>query len=279
MVKLRHFNSGDVILSTEVNANFTALAQVVGTTSTSQLLSLPGKLALGERDGATISALTDKASASTGYLHLGWNATEVTDGSGNVKLNRVGNLSDGSTVVRVGSEGLAVLGTASATSDLSTMPTLFAIRKNEGVFINSALSFTQAAQPNSIDDYRLTFVPLNTPVNILTTDTIPNRGDDYSLQATRQINNWLSMPGRYRGVQLRVQAQRGADTRSTGRIEIYGERTDPLTGILFFANNTGLNITKGPVFFHKGEKDNDKVLINVKHELQTLRVDIVGVWK
>lgn len=280
MVKLFHFNAGDPILSLEVNANFNALAQIVGTNSTAAVLALPGKVALGDRDAATISALTDKTKADNGYLHLGWNASETIDATGAIKLNRSGGLQDGAAVVRIGSQGLAVLGTDSETSNLNNMPTLFAIRQNQRIYIHPALSFTNVnSTPNEISDYRLTLVPLEEPIKLLETSDIPNKGDSYSFSLTRKLRNFVSILGGYRGVQLRVAATRNPNVRTTGRIEVFGEGTDVNTGILFFANNDGMNVTKGPVFLHKGKYTNDNIVVRVRHELKALRIDVVGVWK
>lgn len=281
MVKLFNFNSGDVILSTEVNANFNALAQIVGTKSTSDTLALPGKIALGARDAATISALTDTVTADDGYLHMGWNASETVADNGSVKLNRTSGLADGATALRVGSKGLAVLGTSQESGDLNTtIKTLFAIRQNNRIFVNPSLSFTSVDNvPGKIDGYRLTYVPLADPVKVYETANIVDKGQRLSVETTRKMQNWLTMTGGYRGVQLRVAARRTANMDNAARIEVYGQGTDPVTGILFFANNTGLNVVKGPVFFHKGATGNDTVVIEVVHELASLRIDIVGVWK
>lgn len=272
MVKLNEFQPGSLILSSEVNTNFDKLVEILGASSNDEKLVLPGRIAFGQRQAATISALTDRAANTKGYLHFGWNAKEVFTGSGKVDVARVVNR-ESATFMRMGTDGLSVYGTATESGDLNPEKMkLFQIKANADIFVHPDASFTgKSGSPNSIDDYRLTLSPLSSPVEIL------NIGWTRDYNALKRLSLGIK---NYHGVELRIEAKRGNNNDTPPVIQISGEGLDARLGFMARVNDVGTSLWQGRAFFLRTEEDkNHDLRIKVSDVISGLAIYVIGVWK
>jgi len=168
------FEPGEVAASSEVNANFQAIADVVGNDSSASIMNLPGDLVIGPRDNVQISAKGDtQAGSSTSFVQFSWNAELYNDGS-SWKVRRFLS-NEPATAVRVGGEGFQIYTTSRTSGDLEKQFTcIFQVKATTGddfVFIKP--SITRSAAPGtSLSDYRLTLVLLDTPAVVYENVTI-----------------------------------------------------------------------------------------------------------
>lgn len=282
MVKLYTFKPGALILSSEINANFSNILSVIGTNSTETEFAPPGGIAFGSRKAGTISALTDRVSSTDGYLHVGWNAQQSYSAGGEVVLNRVGGLTSGATELRIGNSGFSIRGTRNSVSDLNTegnFPVQLAIKTDEAFYVNPSLSFTSADKPKEqleITDYRLTYIPLENPVSVTTTGGSANISDrSFDISALS-----LGISG-YHGIELLITGRRNLDprfARISGEVQAYGLSMDPLTGTHLVLHGDLVGSVRGPVFFKRGATPNNTLVIKTT-SVPTLTATVVGVWK
>lgn len=271
MVKLFEFTPGSLILSAEVNTNFAKLVEIVGSRSTNTQLVLPGQLAFGAREAATVSALTDRAEATSGFIHFGWNAKESFNTDGSVAVRRV--ITDGSSFMRIGDGGLSFFGSAETGGDLNPEKLrIFSIYQNKSIFIHPDWSFVNVSGgvTSSIDDYRLMLTPLASPVEIVNSGAF----------TSYNVNKELSLDvGSYHGVQLLIEATR-TKTGDAPLLRIYGEGTTARLSTKVAINEIGTTNVQSSAFFDRSAgKTGHKLTISVDGALNALKVYVTGVWK
>src|SRR5690606_14223447 len=148
------FEPGEVAAASEVNENFRYLADILGEDSTAELVHLRG-LKVG--NGAFVAP-------SPAANSLTWN---MTIGNNDVIQRRETNKP--ASRLDIGTWGLDFSTTSATAGDLnSQVKTVFAVRptvNEDWVYIDPNWSIQRVnARPKSIEDYRLTYVPLNDPV-------------------------------------------------------------------------------------------------------------------
>lgn len=272
MVKLFEFKPGTLILSSEVNSNFNQFVDIIGVRSNDDQLVLPGRISFGERQAATISALTDRAEANNAYLHLGWNAKEVFNKDASVGVARSVN-NEGAAFLRVGTRGFSVFGTTDTSGNLiPNRMRLFEINTNKYIYVHPKWSFSNSAgKPAALDDYRLTLSPLTTPVEVLSI------GKNAEYDAVKEIN--LSIPN-YHGVELFITARRRNANDLPPLIVIKGNGMDDRSGFKTRMYDTGTSIWQGRAFFSRTNGNTEtKLKISVNNTINALSVAVTGVWK
>lgn len=272
-MKLFEFKPGSLILSSEMNANFAQFVEVLGARSDDENLVLPGRVAFGERQAATISALTDRAEATDGYLHFGWNAKEIFKSDGTVAVARVVN-QDKAVFMRLGSNGMAVYGTTATSGDLDpSKMLLFAVNQNRSVFVHPDWSFATSGGDGITDlsDYRLTYSPLSRPVEIV------NIGQNTNYNVLKELNFGVT---NYHGVSFVVEANRTDATGIPPVLVVRGQAMSDLTGFYTIVNDTGKQVWQGRAFFKRSEGDTGHTLrIRADHTIAAMKVTLTGVWK
>ena len=149
------FEPGEIAASSRVNANFAAIADVIGQSSTATELRPGGRILLGPRGNYSIDARTDTTAGATSYLQVGYNTDAYLD-SGTWKVRRfVAN--EPATAIRVGKDGFAIYTTSRTSGDLTAQFTkVFGVTATTGA----------DRVATSLDDYRLTYVPLSAPATL-----------------------------------------------------------------------------------------------------------------
>lgn len=263
------FNRGDLIVSSQINANFQEFVRILGQNSSSGELALPGRMTFGPTRRASLSALTDKVTSESKYFHIGWNAEEYIDGT-TVGIQRRVEQSP-SAALRLGENGLEFL-YSRGDQNVNSTNRVFAINGSSRAFLHKDWSFTTDLTPNSIGDYRLTFCPLNTVVLLTSvTRTIPaNTATKIDLT---QFNFGTT---NFHGVEVVVTATAG--TAST-QISVYGEDLNPFTGVILNLGSSQQGTERGSAVLRRGVKSNQRLNIVNTGALTALTVNVVGLWK
>lgn len=265
------FNPGDLIVSSQINANFQEFVRVLGQNSTSESLSLPGRLTLGQQRRASISALSDKKSENPRYLHIGWNAEEYFDGD-EIKLQRKTE-SISSSSLRIGTNGLEFF-FAYPSRSISTIPRIFAISGSRA-YLNSNWSFSSRfGSPQSIEDYRLMLSPLSAPIEIYKSTSITGSSTPRSVNLDDFASKLTTT--NYHGVELSVTAKAGS---APAEIQVYGKNMNPYTGLILNLGSNQQDSARGCMVFQRGETSNQTIMIKSISSLSSLTINIVGLWK
>lgn len=278
MVSLFTFQDGELILSSEVNANFRRIVEAIGVNSTDKVLAPPGQITLGQREAASISSLSDRKANDDGYLHLGWNARESFNRKGQLVLSRTGGFNDGAAVMRLGSKGMQIFATSRAAGSLQNMPKLIGIETNKRFFINPSLSMTNVdRQPQSIEDYRLTLVPLSKPIKMIDAPNGVTAKQSWQKDLVAVVGE--AVRGGFHGVQFHVRAERTVRGNEDPKVVLYGKEVGEVLGMGFFVNEIGVTRQSGSVFFKRGAKANNTVIVSSSLPLSEFTVWVTGVWK
>jgi hypothetical protein len=266
------FNPGDLIVSSQINANFQEFVRILGPTSTAAELALPGRLVLGSSNRASFSVLTDKITTDKKYLHVGWNAEESINGS-SISLQRRLEQS-ASTVLRVGTQGFEVL-YAKASEDIGSISPVFAVNESSA-FLDSEWSFTNSSvNPQSISEYRLMLSPLGSPVKVheagIVAATAPSRNIDLSKFAQSFGSS------SFHGVEITVTAT--AATGAGTEVSVYGQGLNRYTGLVLNLGSSQKDSIRGCVVFRRGANANQTLTISNSGGLSSLLINVVGLWK
>lgn len=271
------FKPGDLIVASQINHNFQEMAKVLGLNSSAASLELPGKVSVGPNRMGTISSYTDRVGASPRYLHIGWNAEETAQNSRVFVQRKSVGKGIGSTAVRVSGLGFSVLGTRQDTGDLNAqLDTLFSVRNNNVAYLNPKVSFVTNETPGSIEDYRLTFKPLAQGIEIVnkanTTDNLVLKFD-----CTTLLGKGYNLGGgNFHGVEVSLSAKTG-DEQS--EVAVYGEGLSKYTGIIATLKKNEPDAMRGCCVFKRGGNGNQTLVITATHNLSSLVVRIVGLWR
>lgn len=199
MTKPNTFVPGTTAESAKVNENFDYVDSVLGTTSSATAFRPPKSIQLGPRKNVNITAERDTSTGADSYVEFAWNA-EAYLTSGVWKVRRF--LSDNTAGLwRLGKDGFDVLGTSTTSGDLNAqIEKYFGVDWSGGeerVYIKSTAHITKKdGAATGIQDYRLTYVPLNTPQTVrnnvtlnsgTTTFTASNYGVDASAVAIEVV--------------------------------------------------------------------------------------------
>lgn len=217
------FEPGQVAASSDVNENFQAVEDTVGSDSSPTRLKPPGDIVLGPRANAQISAEADTApNSGTRYIQIGWNVDLYN--SGGWKTRRFNNGEPG-VAIRVGASGFEVWSTSRTSGNLNNqLERLFQVRSdadNDYVFVRPSLTRV-ASPPDEIEDYRLTLVLFNDPKVVYENTTI------YAGTKTRQSTDF-GVPARAHAVLLSFEGKAASDDATitfmqarTGRSQRHG---------------------------------------------------------
>jgi hypothetical protein len=219
------FESGDIASSAEVNENFDHLSDIVGNSSDSSELALPGSIMIGPRANVQITAESDTAYGDDSYVQIGWN-TELYFSGGVWNVRRF-NADEVANALRVGRYGLEFYGTSNISGSLnSRLNKMFGVRAVSGsdrVFIKSDVhiqGFDDA--PNSLSDYRLTYVPFDNPVALYEGVVI------HKATKNRVAANW-SVPEHAVAIQM-VAYVRANSTDNNCRLTLMRAEAEPTIG-------------------------------------------------
>lgn len=271
------FKPGDLIVASQINHNFQEIAKVIGRDSSAASLALPGRVSIGPNRMGTISSYTDVAEHNVRYLHIGWNAEETLQDDRVAVQRKAVGAGIGSAALRVSGLGFSVLGTKRDTGDLNAqLDTLFSVRTNNVAYLNPKLSFVTDESPDSIADYRLTFKPLSQAVEIVskanTRDNLVLQFDCASLiSKVPQFNG-----GNFHGVEVSVSAQTGNEQ---AEVAVFGNGLSKYTGLVTTLKRNEPDTARGCCVFKRGS-DGDQILVmTATHNLVSLVVRIVGLWR
>lgn len=199
MTKPNTFAPGTTAESAKVNENFDYFDSVLGTTSSANALRPPKSIQIGPRKNVNITAERDTSTGADSFVEFSWNA-EAYLSSGIWKVRRF--LSNNTAGLwRLGKDGFNVWGTSATSGDLNAqIAKYFGVDWSDGeerVFIKSTAHITNKdGAASGIQDYRLTYVPLNTPQTVRnnvtlnsgsTTFTATNYGVDASAVAIEVV--------------------------------------------------------------------------------------------
>lgn len=264
------FNRGDLIVSSQINANFQEFARILGQNSSSSELALPGRLTFGPTRRASISALSDKVVGGSKYLHIGWNAEEFIDGTAVGVQRRVEQ--SPSSVLRIGDAGLEFL-YSKADQNVRTTSKVFSVEGTGNAFLHSDWSFTSQSNPRSIADYRLTFSPLLSPVEISNFTSVPANRESL-VDLSRFYTNFNT--SNFHGVEVVVTATAGT---SSTQVSVYGQELSPYSGIVLTLGSSQQGSERGCAVLKRGMTKNQTLVIKNTAALTALTVNVVGVWK
>lgn len=266
------FTPGDLIVSSQINANFREFQNILGEKSSAEELALPGRVTLGPTRRASLSALSDKVGGNPDYLHIGWNAEEYIGGSGIELQRRVAQA--GSSAVRVGSNGFSVFVAPQGTS-VTNMPAVFAVRANNTAFLHPNWSMTVSRDtPDEISDYRLMFNPLSTPIEILKRSATA-ASSTFTVNIA-DISNRLGTTN-FHGVEVVVNAVTNRGVFS--EVYVHGLDMNEFTGLVLNLGSEQRVSERGCVVFKRGSSGNQKLRIRSTGALSSLTINVVGLWK
>jgi len=264
------FNRGDLIVSSQINANFQEFARILGQNSSAAELALPGRLTFGPTRRASISALSDKVVGGSKYLHVGWNAEEYIDGTVVGVQRRVEQ--SPSSVLRIGDTGLEFLYSRSD-QNVRTISKVFSVEGSGNAFLHGDWSFTTQTNPASIADYRLTFNPLDQAV-VLNTVTRVAANTTTLVDLSRFSTNFKTT--NFHGVEVVVTATAG--TAST-QVSVYGQELSPYSGVLLTLGSSQQGSERGCAVLKRGVTKNQTLVIKNTAALTALTVNVIGIWK
>lgn len=271
------FQPGDLIVAAQINTNFQEMGKVLGLDSSAANLKLPGRISVGPNRLGTISSFTDRLGTSPRYLHIGWNAEEYgVNSTVRVQRKSVGK-GMGSTAVRVSGLGFSVLGTPQDTGDLNAqLDTLFSVRTNNVAYLNPKVSFVTNTEPQSIEDYRLTFKPLAASIQIV---DVANTADNLSLTfdcATLLGKGYNLNGGNFHAVEVSVSAVTGSEA---SEVAVHGTGLGKYTGVVLTLKRNEPDVARGCCVFQRGAGGNQILRITATNSLSSLVVRVVGLWR
>ena len=201
------FIAGDVARSSEVNANFNYLLNVLGDLVGPDRISTLKEFLMGNNSQVLFSA------TSQHYFQLGWNADYNHLGGGIFKYVRfVANKN--ATALRIGKDGAEFIQTSATSGDLDKqMNTTWALRATSGddyMFFDPTWSMqTKDGTATLLEHYRLTYVPLQTPKAVYTNTAFADK-ESY----TADVSTYSVVPRNAKMVKISVRIQSGSGGRS-----------------------------------------------------------------
>jgi hypothetical protein len=163
------FISGNTAKSSEVNANFNYLMDLIGQASVPGSVSQLGEFKVGPRSLALFTGAQDTGPDADAHFQLAWN----------VNWNKVGSVwrfdrritNQPATSLRIGRGGLEVYTTSQTTGDLNNQMTrilrLVATSGEDYMFLKDDIHLQNYdGTARNVQDYRLTTVLMETPVSI-----------------------------------------------------------------------------------------------------------------
>lgn len=223
------FISGEVARSSQVNANFNYIMDIIGQLSTPGSIASLGEFKLGPRMMALFSAAQDTGPDATAFFQLAWN----------VNYNKVGTVwrydrritNNPATTLRIGKQGLEVLTTSAPTGDLNNQLTkvmgITAVHHGEDrMFVKDDLHLQNYdGTARTIQDYRQTFVALENPIPIYHNKSVP--------KGTTVFNAYnLGVPAHAKSVQIYMHVTAFGD--SGAGMHAYQRRSGGSTHLNFF---------------------------------------------
>lgn len=168
------FVPGDVARSAEVNENFAYILSMLGQLSTPGRVKTTTEFLLGSRQNVLFTGTHDTGSADASgtireYFQLGYNV-DYNLVSGSWRAQRfISN--NGASALRLGDGEVSFLATNETTESLtSALQTVFRIKEQDSdayIYVPRRISFVHNnATPDSVGDYRLTYIPIDNPVAI-----------------------------------------------------------------------------------------------------------------
>jgi hypothetical protein len=258
------FISGEVAKSSQVNANFNYVMDIIGQLSTPGSIASLGEFKLGPRALALFSAAQDTGPDASAFFQLAWNVNWNKVGSTWRYDRRIAN--NPATAVKVGKDGFSILSTSQVSGDLNNQITvllrLVATTGDEILYIKDDVhiqNYNNTAR--NIQDYRLTQVFLETP--------IPIYANKYVGKGTTVFNAYnLGVPSTAQGIV--VYAHVTADNYSGAGMHIYQRRPtssalDYFRGFVTHAPITGSGLgmragSQGTVPLGRGSQKGDFVV-------------------
>lgn len=265
------FNEGDLIVSAQINANFQEFVKVLGPNSSAGELALPGRMTFGPTRRGSFSALSDRVTSGSKYMHIGWNAEEFINNN-QVGIQRRVEQSP-SSALRIGDNGFEFL-YARGDQRVESMSQVFALTNSGRAVLHPNWSFTTRRSPNEISHYRLTYNPLSTSVDIRNNSSVV-ANTTVSVDLSDSAIN-LNSTKNFHAVELVVTAQA---TSAGSQVSVYGQDMDPYTGLILNLGQNQRGLERGCVVFKRGSSSNSVVLIKNTGALSSLNVKVIGLWK
>lgn len=269
-MNLYTFKPGDLIVSSQINANFQEFVRVLGASSTAAELALPGRLVLGSSNRASFSVLTDKVNVSEKYLHVGWNAEEYIENAAVRTQRRLEN--NASAAMRIGTNGVDIF-YADASTSIASMPKVFGVNASEA-YLHEKWSFTSRT-PQSISDYRLMFTPLSASVTVQDVKTVADKAPARTIDLSSFTQKFGT--SNYHGVEVSITATAAAGAGT--EVRVHGQGLDPYTGLVLNLGSSQKDSTRGCVIFKRGASANQSLVISNTGGLSSLLITVVGLWK
>lgn len=270
------FEPNTVAHSSQVNANFDyILGSVIGGIITDEAEFLRD-IVFGKRLNHVLGGAhdTNSAAPSRAFTMLSWNARFKDQGGGDWKWLRI-NSGENSTVAKVGADGFQVATTSRTTGSLDTqLNTVFAVTATEGVdffyFPKNWGFHTRNGNISSVEDYRMTSCWLETPVDLMTTNTV-----------TKQKGTWvvdfreLGAGSSAKTVYLSVVGK--ASSSSSASCRIYMERgtRNKAYGVGLFCAINQENQAQGHVLLGRGAREGQAVIENTA-SFASLNIYLLG---
>jgi len=201
------FHPAEQAKSSEINANFNYIMNILGDTSTTDRLTTTAELRLGYQGNMLMSGENDKSNSPTSrkFFQLGWNA-DWNLVSGKWTLARFIE-GEPATVMRMGYYGFDFMTTSTTGGNLSgQLEPVVAIRATTGedyVYIKNSFHIQNNDRTAvNLQDYRLTYVPLDPPAAIY-------NGVALSTQDTSRDVRTLGVSSNAKMVKISIEAQAG----------------------------------------------------------------------
>lgn len=268
------FVPGAVIEAAQANANFAWLQAAIGSSSSGTILAPTGSMVrLGPRNNSVLSTRRDTvADGNYPFIELNWNAEPYWDT--NVwKLRRYLTDENASTLT-IGKSGLNFSTTDKKTGDLDTqLRKLFGVTTVNGVdyvYMHPMAHISKKdGTPSSLQDMRLTYVPLNSPQALYTNatktaNTVSYRATDYDVHSNAVA------------VEV-VAAMKTNANAATWKITQTGSNNNMGTGLVLQSEANGRAAASGIV--HLGTGSNaGKFTENRSNTLYEASLYIKGYW-
>lgn len=254
------FHPAEQAKASEVNANFRYIMNLLGANSTSDRWETSAELLLGYQSNMLLTGENDKDDAPTSrkFFQFGWNAN-WTYVNGKWTLSRFIE-GEPSTIMRMGYYGFDFMVTSQTGGNLSgQMEPAVAIRATTGedyVYIKNSFHIQNADRTaTSLQDYRLTYVPLDPPAVIYNGVALSNQDTSRNVQQYGVSTN-------AKMVKISVEAQAGPQDAYIRFIRNQST-VDRSTGFTMHAQANKWNSMIGDVRLGTGANSNEIKIVRV----------------
>lgn len=271
------FEPNTIVSSSQVNANFDfILGSIIGGIITDEAEFLKD-IVFGKRLNHILGGAhdTNSAAPSRAFTMLSWNARYKDQGGGDWKWVRI-NTGENATVAKVGTNGFQVATTSRTSGSLDTqLNTVFSVTPTSGpntdfFYFAKGWSFqSRNGNIESVEDYRTTGCWLETPVDLLATNTVTKQKGTWTLDLTE-----LGASAFSKTVYLSITGKAGG---TSAACRVYQERgtRNKAFGVSLFCGANQENQAQGYVVLGRGSRAG-KVVVENTAAFASLNIYLIG---